>query len=141
MVEPPQVRPLMLLVVDDDADMRLYLRRCLECGEPAIARVVEASDGVEALTLVRAGAVDAVICDVNLSRLDGHGFCDALRKDPDLRHIPVLLISGEDGAARGRGDELLMKPFNGRQLRAALERTVPGSVPDVGEASHEAFVQ
>lgn len=122
------MQPLMLLVVDDDADMRLYLRGCLECGGSAAGRVIEASDGVEALTLIRAGAVDVVICDVNLPRLDGHGVCDALRDDPDLRHIPVLLISGDDGADRGQGDELLMKPFNGRELRAALERTVPGAI-------------
>jgi CheY-like chemotaxis protein len=105
--------------------MRLYLRGCLECAGSAVARVIEASDGVEALRLVRAGAVDVVICDLNLPRLDGHGLCDALRGDPDLRHIPVLLISGEDGAAAGGSDELLQKPFNGRQLRAAMGRAVP----------------
>lgn len=126
----------MVLVVDDDADMRLYLRGCLECGEAAVARVVDASDGVEALTLVRAGAVDAVICDVNLPRLDGHGVCDAIRDDPDLRHIPVLLISGEDGVAVGDSDEFLQKPFNGRQLRAAMERALSAPMRGQSKGGH-----
>ena len=127
-VDPMQVpasQPLMILVVDDDPDMRFYIRSCLQAGVPAAGRVIEAADGVEALTLVRAGAVDVVITDIVLPRLDGHGLCDVIKRDPQLSHIPVLLISGQP-ARNGHGDGFLPKPFNARQLREAFEHAAPG---------------
>jgi CheY-like chemotaxis protein len=117
------VTPLSILVVDDEPDMRLYVRICLRSFGDRIARVLEADDGLAALPLVRSGAVDLVIADVVLPRLGGYGLCRVIKYDPVLRHISVLLISGgEAGAARQVGaDGFLPKPFNAGQLEAALE--------------------
>jgi CheY-like chemotaxis protein len=122
-MEPPTV-----LIVDDDADMRLYLRSCLETLGPRIARVLEAADGLTALRLARSGGVDMVISDVVLPAMSGLALCDAIHADARLRDIPVLLISGEDrpGGADG-ADGFLAKPFNARQLLAALDGLLPAS--------------
>lgn len=122
-VEPPTV-----LIVDDDADMRLYLRGCLGSLGPRVARVLEAADGLTALRLARSGVVDMVISDVALPLMSGRTLCDAIHADARLRDIPVLLISGEDRAGGADGaDGFLAKPFNARQLIAAVDGLLPAS--------------
>ena len=123
------MKALNLLVVDDDPDMRFYLRGCLETLGPEGGRVLEAADGLEAIPLVRSGAVDAVVADVVLPRLDGYGLCRAIKRDPALRRLPVLLVSGEEGRPPEDvgADGFLAKPFNARELHAALEAVLASS--------------
>jgi CheY-like chemotaxis protein len=111
-----------ILIVDDDPDMRLYLRGCLHAlGEPGT--VIDAADGVEALRRVRAGGVGLVISDVVLPRMDGAALRQAIRGDSVHARIPVLLISGEPdaGLPSGPDDAFLAKPFNARELLAAVK--------------------
>jgi CheY-like chemotaxis protein len=109
-----------VLVVDDDADMRLYLGGCLR--GLGVARVVEAADGQEALRL--APDADLVISDVFMPGLDGIALVRALKADARTRAIPVLLVSGEVvlSPLDARADGFLTKPFNATRLRAAVER-------------------
>ena len=87
--------PRTVLLVDDDPDMRLYLRSCLRSMASPFDRVLEAGDGLEALRLIRSRTVDLVICDVGLPGLDGRRLTRAIRDDATMRHVAVLLISGE----------------------------------------------
>ncbi len=111
-----------ILVVDDDHDMRLYMRGCLRGLGSRIHRVLEAGDGVDALPLVRSGLVHLVITDVVLPRLGGYGLCRAIKDDPRLRGLPVLLVSGVADVPPPdvRADGFLAKPFNARQLSDAV---------------------
>ena len=118
--EPVETLPRTVLVVDDDADMRLYLRSCLRSLGSPFERVIEAADGLEALRLVRSGAVALVISDVGLPGLDGRRLTRAIRDDAALQHVSVLLISGEAVGAESAADGFLIKPFNTHQLSAAL---------------------
>ena len=110
--------PPTVLIVDDDPDMRLYLRSCLR----GLTSPFEAADGLEALRLVRSGAVTLVISDVALPGLDGRRLSRAIRDDAALSHVTVLLISGEEVLGESNADGFLSKPFNTRQLLAALDR-------------------
>jgi CheY-like chemotaxis protein len=118
-----RLNPLNVLIVDDDADMRLYLRSCLKSPGLQVEQVLEAADGLEALRLVRAGNVQLVISDIVVPGLDGRGLVRAIRSSPGLDEVVVLLISGEDraGADEHDADGFLPKPFNSRQLQAALQ--------------------
>jgi len=117
-----------VLIADDDADMRLYVRNCLESLGPRIARVIEAPDGLTALRLARSGVVDLLISDVLMPGLSGRSLCEAIRADAGLKRITVLLISGEDPAGgAGSADAFLAKPFNASQLLAALDGLLPTS--------------
>ncbi len=112
-----------VLVVDDNADMREYLRRIL-----SPRWIVEtAQDGLAALRMIKASVPDLVITDVMMPTLDGFGLLEALRKDPRARRVPVIMLSaraGEEARAEGLesgADDYLVKPFVARELLARVE--------------------
>jgi CheY-like chemotaxis protein len=132
------VKAFTVLIVDDDPDMRLYLRGCLRGLGDGGATVLEAADGTEALRLFTSSPVDLVISDVILPRLDGRSLLQAIRSGPARRHVPVLLISGQEqaGPADGAAAAWLPKPFNARQLLTAVEQLLARgfSAPGVSES-------
>ena len=107
-----------VVVADDDADMRAYIRHALR----EMADVHEAVDGVEALRLARALAPRLVVADVRMPGLDGHALCAALRADASTAAVRVLLVSGETPPQRSAADGFLAKPFNAAGLRAHVGR-------------------
>ena len=125
----PSHLPRTVLLVDDDADMRLYLRSCLRSLASPFVRVIEAADGLEALRLVRSGDVDLVISDIGLPGLDGRRLTRAIRDDAALDHVSVLLISGDGIPGEITADGFLTKPFNTRQLSFALDGLPPRHAP------------
>jgi DNA-binding response OmpR family regulator len=112
-----------LLVVDDNADLRSYVRSRFD----ARYRVVEAADGAEAIRVARELIPDLVISDVMMPGTDGHALCAALRASPHTDFIPVILLTAvadqsERIAAIGRGaDDYIVKPFDMRELEARAE--------------------
>ena len=112
-----------VLVVDDNADMRVYIASLLATEYS----VQTAADGEAALELARAEPPDLVLTDVMMPRLDGFGLLAALQADPQTLHVPVVMISaraGEEGVIEGLeagADDYLIKPFSGRELRARVQ--------------------
>ena len=112
-----------VLLADDNADMRRYLRRLLSSQG---FRVTTAADGAAALALARRRPPDLVLADVMMPALDGFGLLAALRGDDALAAVPVLLLSaraGEDARLEGLqagADDYLVKPFAARELCARV---------------------
>ena len=112
-----------VLVVDDNDDMRAYISRVLGS---ANYKVDTAPDGQSALAHARKHRPDLVLSDVMMPRLDGFGLLAALREDPALRTVPVLLLSaraGEEASVEGLragADDYLTKPFSARELLARV---------------------
>lgn len=106
-----------VLIVEDDAEMRTYIRECLAA---LPVHVEEALDGLDALAQIQAGRQDValVITDIVMPRLDGLALKSALQAEPQWVSLPVLLITGE--AVRASEGPVLRKPFNARRLRAAV---------------------
>ena len=96
-----------VLVVDDEQDVRDYLSTALE---DAGFEVETATDGMEALEAVRRSAPDLISLDLVMPRHSGAKFYRDLQKDKDLRHIPVLVVTGHarDDMGRADFDELTM---------------------------------
>ena len=122
---PRRPRIGTVIIADDDADMRLYVRSCLR--SEGIGAILEAADGAEVLRLARAETPDLVISDVVMPGLDGEALCRALKADPATAAIPLLLVSGQKRPAAERAlpvcaDGFLAKPFNGAGLRDAVAR-------------------
>ncbi len=114
---------VQILVADDNADMRDYIRRLLGVRW----RVTAVADGVEALSAARGHRPDLVITDVMMPGLDGFALLRQLRADAATRFVPVILLTaraGEeariDGLATG-ADDYLVKPFAARELIARVE--------------------
>ncbi|WP_420703850.1 response regulator [Cupriavidus taiwanensis] len=113
----------LVLVADDNDDLRDYMRRLLGA---AGHRVAVAADGEAALALARVHAPALVVSDVMMPRLDGFGLVRALRADAALSDTPVLLLSaraGEEARVSGLGsgaDDYLVKPFSARELLARV---------------------
>ncbi|MPW18831.1 response regulator [Paraburkholderia sp. CNPSo 3157] len=112
-----------LLVVDDNGDLRDYMRRILTA---AGHEVCLAADGEEALAAARVWQPDLVVSDVTMPKLDGFGLLRELRADDRLRETPVLLLSaraGEEakvGGLESGADDYLIKPFAARELLARV---------------------
>jgi CheY-like chemotaxis protein len=96
-----------VLVVDDEQDVRDYLSTALE---DAGFEVETATDGLEALEAVRRSKPDLISLDLVMPRHSGAKFYRDLQKDKDLRHIPVLVVTGHarDDMGRADFDELTM---------------------------------
>jgi signal transduction histidine kinase len=111
-----------LLVADDNADMRDYLRRLL--ADRWSVTVV--ADGQQALEAARRDRPDLVLTDVMMPELDGFGLLRALRADPALATVPVVMLSaraGEEARVDGieaGADDYLIKPFSARELIARV---------------------
>ena len=117
-----------ILIVDDETPILDLVRFTLEDAE---VRVVEASDGVEALVLARRLRPDLILLDVHMPRLDGLEACRQIRRDPALARTPIIMLTAagqEADRARGReagADEYLTKPFSPLALLALVEALVP----------------
>ena len=113
-----------VLVVDDNPDVRAYVRSVLA----GAYRVLEAADGAEALVVARAALPDLIVADVMMPELDGLGLGRALKADAMTDAIPVVLLTAraapeDQVAGLGTGaDAYLVKPFD----PAVLEATVAG---------------
>ncbi len=111
-----------LLVADDNADMRDYLRHLLAENH----EVSTAADGRDALRQIRESAPDLVLADVMMPGLDGFSLLQALRSDSRTATLPVILLSaraGEEASVEGLqagADDYLVKPFSARELLARV---------------------
>lgn len=111
-----------ILLADDNADMRSYVRRLL--GDSCQVETV--SNGVEALGAIRQNRPDLVLTDVMMPGLDGFGLLRELRANEATRTIPVILLSaraGEDARIEGLeagADDYMVKPFTARELLARV---------------------
>lgn len=106
-----------VLVVDDEADMRAYLRSCLE----PRWEVDEAADGTSAIAQATETPPLLVVADMRMPRMDGAALTRALKAETETRDIPVLLISGQRSQP-DVGDGFLAKPFTCSRLRAVVCR-------------------
>jgi two-component system, chemotaxis family, chemotaxis protein CheY len=89
----PQGIEMTILVVDDEPDYRLVIRSILGAEGHT---VVLAEDGVEALEKLEEGAIDLVIADIYMPRMDGIKFHRKLRSLPQFEKMPVLFVSAFD---------------------------------------------
>jgi PAS domain S-box-containing protein len=115
-----------ILLVDDNADMRNYVKRLLSQQYD----VETVSNGVAALTAIRHHSPDLVLTDVMMPELDGFGLLRELRANPQTQELPVILLSaraGEESRVEGLeagADDYLVKPFSARELLARVEATL-----------------
>lgn len=117
---------LNYLVVDDFSTMRRIVRNLLK--EIGLTNVDEAEDGVVALQKLRGGGFDFVITDWNMPNMTGIDLLKEIRRDPQLKHLPVLMITAEAkkeniiAAAQAGASGYIVKPFTAATLSEKLQK-------------------
>ena len=120
-VKPDEDAPTVL-IVDDNADIRIYLRSILQ-GQ---YRLLEAEDGKRGLELAREQVPDLIVSDVMMPVMNGLEFCQQVKKDDISCHIPVILLTARalekhqiEGYESG-ADAYITKPFSPELLLARI---------------------
>ena len=115
-----------ILIVEDQADIRMLIRMTLELGD---VEIHEADNGDGGWNMVNAIRPDIVLLDVMMpGSLDGYQVCQKIKADPEVRHIPVVMLTARGQmsdfqAGRQAGaDAYLTKPFSPLELMDTVER-------------------
>jgi signal transduction histidine kinase/PAS domain-containing protein len=120
---PERVPRSRILLADDNADMRDYIAQLLGARHECRAT----HDGQMALEMIRESRPDLLLTDIMMPRLNGFALIKAIRADPELRDLPVIVISaraGEESSVEGLAagaDDYLVKPFSARELIARVD--------------------
>ncbi len=131
-------RPVRVLVVEDDLANRVLLGRLLE---RAGHTVTTAADGGAALDLAAPDTVDVLLLDLGLPDMDGLEVCRRLRHNPRTATLPVILVTGRDGAHEAAlgvaagADGCIGKPYDLTAMLALIERVVRRREPTADVAS------
>ncbi len=117
---------MKILIVDDYSTMRRIVKNLLQ--ELGYANVQEADDGSTALPMLKTGNFDFVITDWNMPQLPGLELLKAVRADPKLTHLPVLMVTAEAKreqiveAAQAGVSGYVIKPFTAQTLGEKLTK-------------------
>ncbi|WP_193196327.1 hybrid sensor histidine kinase/response regulator [Nostoc sp. MG11] len=117
-----------ILIVDDSINVRRFLALTLEKGG---YQVEQAKDGQDALEKLQSGLqVQAVICDIEMPRLDGYGFLDRVNTDVDMRNIPVAMLTSRSSnkhrqlAMQLGARAYFSKPYNEQELLRTMDEII-----------------
>jgi two-component system alkaline phosphatase synthesis response regulator PhoP len=117
-----------LLIADDEGHIRLLLEQTLEDLEDEGVELLQASDGEEALSMIRKEQPQMVFLDYNMPKMTGVAVCQEVKNDPELQAVYIVLLTGkgqetdrQEGLEAG-ADRYLTKPFDpGEVLELAGE--------------------
>ena len=117
-----------VMVVDDSINVRRFLAMTLE---KANYRVEQAKDGQDAIEKLQAGiAIQAIICDIEMPRLDGFGFLSRAKSDQTYKNIPVIMLTSRSGDKHRRlamnlgANAYFTKPFKEKKLLETLSELI-----------------
>ena len=126
LIQPYQTAKPEVLIIDDNIDIRTYLRSVLS----EKYNVSEAADGKVGLELARKIVPDIVLSDIMMPVMDGLAFCQQLKTDKAISHIPVILLTARsldeqraEGYEHG-ADAYLSKPFSLRLLLSRIDNLI-----------------
>ena len=126
LIQPYQTDKPEVLIIDDNIDIRTYLRSVLS----EKYNVSEAADGKVGLELARKIVPDIVLSDIMMPVMDGLAFCQQLKTDKAISHIPVILLTARsldeqraEGYEHG-ADAYLSKPFSLRLLLSRIDNLI-----------------
>ncbi|MDA3878388.1 MAG: chemotaxis response regulator CheY [Halothiobacillus sp.] len=119
-------RNMKILVVDDFSTMRRIIKNLLK--ELGFTNIEEADDGVTALPMLKQGHFDFLVTDWNMPGMTGIDLLKAVRADPALAYLPVLMVTAEAKreqiimAAQAGVNGYVVKPFNGPTLKEKIDK-------------------
>lgn len=124
----PAISGKTILAVDDDPNIREFLRQELEA---AGYRVNEASDGIEAINMIKKQRPDLIILDIMMPKMSGFDVAAVIKNDPATMDIPIIILSIIEDRERGYRvgiDKYLTKPVNTDELLHEIEMLISKGV-------------
>lgn len=124
---------LKVLVVDDMSTMRRIVKNVLK--QIGFTDLVEAANGQDALSKLKAGGVGLVVSDWNMPIMQGIDLLRAVRADAELKHLPFLMVTAEAQkeniieAVQAGASNYVVKPFTAEALQAKLEKIFANTQP------------
>ncbi|MGM0664235.1 MAG: response regulator [Thermodesulfobacteriota bacterium] len=117
-----------ILIVDDSIPMRAVLKKTIQASGFNVGEIFEASDGGEALEVMRREWMDVVVSDYNMPEMNGLEMLAEMKKDEVLQSVPVVMVTTE--GSRERIDlfmrmgvtDYVKKPFTPEEVRSKLDR-------------------
>jgi two-component system chemotaxis response regulator CheY len=125
-----------VLIVDDSPAMRRVVRRVVDLSGVSVGKHLEAGNGVEALDVLHREWVDIIVTDINMPEMNGEELLIAVRHDPVLATIPVLVLSTDQSTLRAErmlaqgANGYLSKPFMPADLSDHMTRLLGGESDD-----------
>ena len=119
-----ELRGMRVLVVDDSRTLRKFLIR--ELNQAGITRIDEATNGLEAVELLKLQSFDLMLLDMEMPELDGLDVLKIIKSDPALSYLPIIVISGAEDFAKTveciqiGAEDYLPKPFDSVLLKARV---------------------
>ena len=111
-----------ILVAEDNSELRVFIKECLT----EQYTVLEAENGVQALTVLEKNSVDIIISDILMPEMSGLELCDKVKSNTAYSHLPLILLSAKtdtitkiNGLKKG-ADVYIDKPFSIEQLKAQI---------------------
>jgi len=117
---------MKILVVDDFSTMRRIIKNLLK--DLGFTNTVEADDGKTALPILKAGGIDFLVTDWNMPGMTGIDLLKAVRSDPEMVDLPVLMVTAEAKreqiimAAQAGVNGYVIKPFTAATLKEKIEK-------------------
>lgn len=119
-------KDMQILVVDDFSTMRRIIKNLLR--ELGFNNAAEADDGSSALPMLQSGKYEFLITDWNMPKMPGIELLRAVRSDPKLASLPVLMVTAEARrdqiveAAQAGVNGYVVKPFSAETLREKIDK-------------------
>ena len=123
-----------ILVVDDDPDILDVMQITLS---EENYEIFKASDGEEALKIIRSKPLDLVLLDYNMPKMNGWQVCKEVKKDILLRHLPIIMVTGKGevsdkiGGINAGADDYVVKPFEPKELLARIRMILRRTARDL----------
>ena len=117
---------MKVLIVDDFSTMRRIIKNLLR--DLGFTNTFEADDGHTALPMLKSGDFEFVVTDWNMPIMQGIDLLKEIRKDPQLKHLPVLMVTAEAKreqiieAAQAGVNGYIVKPFTAGTLKEKLDK-------------------
>ncbi len=117
---------MKILIVDDFSTMRRIIKNLLR--DLGFSNTSEADDGNTALPMLKSGGIDFLVSDWNMPGMQGIDLLKAVRSDPELSTLPVLLVTAESKkeqiieAVQAGVNGYIVKPFNATTLKEKIEK-------------------
>lgn len=129
-----------LLVVDDSGVMRAMILKTMRMAGLELAETHEAGNGKEGLDLLENHWIDLAIVDINMPVMNGEEMIDRMKANPEMKDIPVVVISTEGSETRietlrHKGATFIHKPFSPETIRDAVKHLLKMEDGDGGTDS------